>query len=130
MAGPEPRAWGPLRPGPCDIDQFYGPAVSSVTLLANWDARARAALERAVATVGAANPYLSGRITGSYEEGSLAIVPGAHEVELEVIEGPTDFTVPAGLLARLAALRPVEPLLLPGAPSKRVSPGHPFAGVS
>jgi len=105
----------PLRPGPCDIDQFHSPAVTSVTLLANWDARARAALDRAVVTIGTANPYLSGRLEGSYEEGSLMIAPAVHKVKLEVIEGPADFALPAGLRARLAALRPLEPLVLDGA---------------
>lgn len=39
-----------------------------------------------------------------------------HKVKLKVIiEGPADFTLPVGLRARLAALRPLEPLVSDGA---------------
>ena len=74
----------------------------------------RTRAHRAVVTIGTANPYLSGRLEGSYEDGRSR-QPCTSKVKLKVIEGPADFTLPVGLRARLAALRPLEPLVSDGA---------------
>ena len=95
---------------PTDFERFcVAPAVTSLSLVSNWDKTAEIALKKAVTKVVELNPILSGRLVKNDTDAIVEI--GAHTEFFDVIPGPDDFSLPLALDERITAIQAeIEPL--------------------
>ena len=116
-----------------DADRWIAaPAIVSLTLVRNWSNEALVALKKAIDKLLELNPILTGRLVRNPATNELTVECGKHSNFFNVIQGPSDFTVPSNLDERIHAMQlEIEPLFdIIGLSLEQIETGSKLFGVT
>ena len=86
------------------------PAITSLTLLSNWDEIAEESMKNAVDKLLEINPILTGRLMKDENTNKLQVLSGEHSNFFNVIKGPDNLVIPEDIYGRIHVLHSqVEP---------------------